>query len=409
MGPISSHNENDLLELLNIIKRATFYDNCCIVISCSSGWGWKVNQSLEAKQCEDIWNALMFESVHSENFSTSEAEEYLKTCNIGGEKLDSIKNITGRNPLLLSYFKGSASDPDVYKNGVKKLDQLVDKQVINLLEVKDNEWLEQKLIGCDKWFSYAAHSSAIDICETTNFERSYVALENLAYISTCDNEQFYLTLTFPTLFVSFLNILKAKFHHKERGYLQSPTVQGLIFEEKVLKNMTTLNVSVKDRESSDLKNLSFHVNGATQQLTELLQVMTPNSIYHLNLGHNAIDGVCIAEDQGSKEWYLLLIQVSLSRYSSHRSKADSIGKKIDGNNDTIVNYYMKLASAAVKLADNHVVYVYASPSESDCDAVLLQMSAGVKSCSCLYGAIIPKTETWNLLTDSEKSIKCIGT
>ena len=116
----------------------------------------------------------------------------------------------------------------------------------------------------------------------------------------------------------------------------------------------------RETESLCFKIADFH----PVQLSDALNTeLTPGKLYHLRPQHPAIDGVGVFEVENKK--YLVMIQVSLSTYRNHASKALDIFRTVkklqeSTSSTTIVEYYKKLA----KVDDNtRVVYIDASPQE----------------------------------------------
>lgn len=82
--------------------------------------------------------------------------------------------------------------------------------------------------------------------------------------------------------------------------------------------------------------------------------------------------VCLttnSADAADKQHYLLLIQVSLSSYSEHRSKAIDIREAVtkpekDIADLSVAEFYRYLAKKDnIEIDAKHVVYIYASPKE----------------------------------------------
>ena len=118
----------------------------------------------------------------------------------------------------------------------------------------------------------------------------------------------------------------------------------------------------------EAKRLTFHIPCRTgyDEKTALSSLAT-RMLYHLRMQHPVIDavGVFDTSDTSNCGRYLVMIQVSLSRYSVHESKATNIYNKLcrpestAAKESTIAEYYKNLAG----VDDAHTVYVYVSPSE----------------------------------------------
>lgn len=93
--------------------------------------------------------------------------------------------------------------------------------------------------------------------------------------------------------------------------------------------------------------------------------LSKGQLYHLRQGHPAIDAVCVANDD-SGDAYLVLMQVSLTKYGEHKARASAIFKhtvakeKVVKPNVSIVEYYLNMTEG---IALDHVLFLYASPKE----------------------------------------------
>ena len=109
-----------------------------------------------------------------------------------------------------------------------------------------------------------------------------------------------------------------------------PSVRGLIFEHEFLTHteLRILTVSAINEEETKPRTFSFCINPAYCQMQDALSSLSPSCLHCLRPGHRAIDAVCLTAETGSGENYLLLIQVSLSNYANHKSKALDINSKV---------------------------------------------------------------------------------
>ena len=104
----------------------------------------------------------------------------------------------------------------------------------------------------------------------------------------------------------------------------------------------------------------------TKQLLpgEPLTNMTEGILYHLREKHPVIDAVGkFKEAKGQKVW-LLMVQVSLSSYTQHRSKAANLLDRVTGPESTTtttnwLEYYSHLGTTPKETC----MYVYISPDE----------------------------------------------
>jgi hypothetical protein len=372
-----------------------------IVIASSSGSGWKAamtSQTREARGASELWSLLKcsLEHVESRNFNEEEASLFMEMIGINEHFRKKISITTGRNPLLLSYFQNCSNDNHCTR-GYSSIEWVVSEQIVDLLEVKE-DMLESKLFDCEKWLMYAQYSFKIAKAGRFEFMRSYVGREHLAYEVATNSETFTLALGFPSSYETFIRYIKQCFRDKKEAYLRSPTVQGLCFEEEVLQSLEHLHIDAVNR-AGESKYFEFTFQAASHQLGGILKEMETNSMYHLHLGHGVIGGVCIAQS-GQSEWYLLLVQVSLSTYSKYNSKVYHIHGNLR-NNTSILEYHRQLKRKEDRqplVAEDHVIYVYASPAQS---TIPSNMAVDRKSTSYWCGTVKKGSPTWHALTTAE--------
>ena len=109
----------------------------------------------------------------------------------------------------------------------------------------------------------------------------------------------------------------------------------------------------------------INVNMLQQPPGTPLKRMSENALYHLREQHPVIDAVAVFLGSDATKW-LLLIQISLCKYSSHSSKAGDLKKQVVGaeknTTDKSVDwlqYYNDMVPQAQKC-----MYVYLSPNET---------------------------------------------
>ena len=195
-----------------------------VVISSSSGSGWKKASmsasTVAGKNACERWRTLRRDLavLKSTNFTNVEASLYMKIYKIDEKWKDGLLALTGGNPLLLSYFRSCNMNYQKYYMGVADVNHEVDKVVLNLLEMKENEVLESKLQNCKKWLMHDLNSWAIEPGDMEDFMDSYIALENLVYRREDANELTF-TLSFPSLYANFKHLKKC-FREKKDAYLR---------------------------------------------------------------------------------------------------------------------------------------------------------------------------------------------
>lgn len=272
MGKLDSAKLKDFLSCLRYALQKYTY----IVIASSSGSGWKAaitSKTKEASDAFELWTTLTckLKRVESRNFNSEEASLFMSILEIDRKWREKVSIVSGRNPLLLSCFE-LCSDDDDYYTGCEMMEMVVNRQIIDLLEMKGDVALESKLFECEKWLMYAQYSIAICNDDRLNFKLSCVGLKHLAYVSSANSETFTLALGFPSSYKYFRRYIKQCFEEKKEAYLKSPTVQGLYFEEEVLHSLEQLHINVVNHIGAS-KCLKFMFQAATHQLDDILTTM----------------------------------------------------------------------------------------------------------------------------------------
>ena len=115
-----------------------------------------------------------------------------------------------------------------------------------------------------------------------------------------------------------------------------PITLGYEFEDICLENrLVELHIQASYVDG-DVKYLKF--TGITclgKQEDNALTAISPGLLYHLRVQHPVINGVGLLEERAGEN-YLVLIQISLSKYLNHDSKANYINNPIFWQKDTTV-------------------------------------------------------------------------
>ena len=412
LGTMCKQNQDDVLALVNLILYATLC-NWFVVVSTSSGQGWinlhtTSTSTSVSKKMVGLQSRLCI--LESRNFSNEEAEKYSELLKI--DKIMVKKYIQAvNNPLVLSYFSFSEGDEIRFNAGMRSLEKLVNQIIEELLLLMDQAVFSVALDRSLRYLLCAVQETPIPIAEMTRYNLSYLSFENLTSICDKDTTTFTLKINIPNLYPRLIDELKDRFSLNIKGICESPIVKGLVFESRFLQN-DTLNSLTVATNSTTTYTFPALIPAPTQ-LCSAVDVLVLNQLNHLRPGHPAIDGVCLAKDING-DLYILLIQVSLSHYSKHTSKAIDIHKSVVGierskrapalgGTYTIATYYQSIP--AEKINDENVIYVYASPEEIQypvAGAFFPRVEVGTKSSKTLpkykYGFIAPTTPGAELLS-----------
>lgn len=430
MGTIRTQNEEYVAKALEYGMLASS-KGWYLVISTSSGSAWQVSKTKDNTHRANIVDymrifSVRFKSVCSQNFTRPEALKFMELLDIDPQ-LDTLYKNTNWNPRLLSCFEGTVDKTKYWRAYQVCVDVVLDI-IYNLVESMAEDRFSNSLNSSLRWLSSAKQEIPIPNDSKESYKCSYVARENLTrmYNKKGDSHNFYLELWIPCLYENLVVKLKEKYYSlssTDSAIHQSPILQGYIFEQRFLSHcrLDNLSVAVID-QSESVENLTFDVNYANFQQQGPLTNLVPGQIHHLRVEHPAIDAVCYAKEKSSSSdddnWFLLLIQVSLSCYEDHRSKGFDIGKSVVGDekrevggaNVSVAKYYNKL-----NIQDSHVVYIYASPKslEEPCKAEFTQeLSERVtRTQPCIelskyrYGFVMKNSKASHLLQQLEQEIR----
>ena len=153
---------------------------------------------------------------------------------------------------------------------------------------------------------------------------------------------------------------------KSKVDFKSAIVDGLFFEDAICKKINTLDIKYSKTDDS-IKPANFKIIAHSEEMTAL-QIIHPNILYHLRDFHPTIDAIgCFTDEEGVK--WLVVIQISLSTYNKHKSKAADLFKDTVGSEKTIdasctlLDYYRNRIHGVTDSNEIKCMYVYISPKE----------------------------------------------
>ena len=410
-----------------------------VVIASSSGLGWQLtgfdlgnHPNFDSQKVKEYVRSfsIQFENVASKNFTREEAIEYIriiKAAEPGHEEKEwdeYFSKATNGNPLLLGGYFNASNSVDQKVKGDQFVSAVLRDIAINLVRSRNDqvEVFMDTIEQCHVWLGFAIQEYPIPIRCISQYYNSYCAYEHLTYVRDKNDTHFVLQIAFPNLYKIFVE--KCMSNAVPDCIYKSPAVQGLIFEEQFLHHymLHDLNVTAIARDNSS-KAFAFTIASSAPQLDGALSKISLFCMHHLRPGHRAIDAVCLSRDQNSHDMYLLLLQVSLSSYSDHRSKSLSIREAIispekgDASNTTvsIAEFYRKMVNNndGVNISEDHVMFIYASPKAlrqprvSDFHLELNQVEtrSGATSQSYLYGFIDQNSSAASILQELQLRIQ----
>ena len=206
----------------------------------------------------------------------------------------------------------------------------------------------------EQWYFYIAQNSIqLENTEIEEYLESWVNEQSVCVL----NDDNTLQLNFPTLPDVFSKDLVSSSGADVSHY---PEGKGFKLQEKFFAYFTH---STKLAVLTTSTTLSFIV-AHSHSVDGVLRSMNKSVLYQLRNRHPACDGVGLLQEAGGAT-YLVLVQVSLSIYSKHRSKLKHLfqvpkGKLPpelkDNKSKNVYEYYRQMVSSDVK-----TIYLYISP------------------------------------------------
>jgi hypothetical protein len=364
LGVVSKDGKVDNANLFSIARLAI----ACgwkIVAASSSGGGSRIDSddSEGFSLYTSTFNSCI--SIISKSFTEKEAVRYMQEYSIDSSWKDQIYQYTGWNPGLMASFKYPTSNENRCFNtcaarcvkNVTRLGELILESAAD----KDKHFF-MSLQNCEEFLSGMSYNELIPISKLRDYNDTYLGEENLAHVtfsSVESIEYFSLELNYPTLY----NVLCSKIcsiAKVNKFYYDNPTVQGYVFEAVFLQTCKTLEVEareIKEGQLVDERTKKKFTIKHFQACDVIPTKLRDSCLYELPKGHPAIDAVGIFEYGGEK--FLVMIQVSISTYSTHDSKFQDIYGNLKGQtNKSIQQYYFNLADNI-----HHCVYLYLSGKE----------------------------------------------
>ena len=151
-------------------------------------------------------------------------------------------------------------------------------------------------------------------------------------------------------------------------------IDGYYFEAAIHTKLEKLVVTYTNQEKRRSKLANFEITVHLEQRDSTpLRALKEGCLYRLRGQHPVIDYVAVLTVTISKQHWLLLLQVSLSKYTDHTAKAGDLKRNVKGpemgkEQTTWLQYYQALAKTCLATptsADDtfKTMYVYISPKE----------------------------------------------
>lgn len=146
----------------------------------------------------------------------------------------------------------------------------------------------------------------------------WIAGENITYIKEITTQYFKIAVNFPTIYHHIL--------HSHRIPIENPIVQEYLFEYAVCSNIERVEVAYCKQDERVALSCKFSFSAHVEMCTAVKQ-LNRGTLYHLRPEHPVIDAVGYVKVDGQP--WLLMIQVSLSQYKQHDSKAGDLMNRVN--------------------------------------------------------------------------------
>ena len=343
--------------------------------------------------------ANIYLSLFADNFKHLRAERK-------NDAVEKLKELTNNNPLLLTACfleRSFASATATVECHVRKFSE----EVWNNLQKANFRWVASELEFYLSMLYSAANGIKISQMERSKYHTSWLDSEGITYVVREDCNHFVLALNFPLMLKYIRNMLQEKPYTEDLQF--NMIIKGYRFEHKVLKKLDDKEIAItysKEGEGQTAATFKFGPLSSLQP-GQPLRRMTSGVLYYLREQHPVIDAVAIVV-KGEEAW-LLMIQVSLSQYRDHRSKAAHLFKEItypEKNDENAslnwLQYYEKLVSPT------KTMYIYVSPNEIESDENPHDIlgDRGIKSQTkeMYFGVIMKDSKTQQELKEIELSL-----
>ena len=336
---------------------------CTTVVAHSSGTG---NFPMAKRVFRNYIQKLV--RCRSENllpFTDAEADVFMDTFKTEFTALlpvkERLKALTNYNPsLLIDCFNKKSFD--FARAAVQRHVRSHIDGVRTSLQGDRFHWVQKNILFSMEMMYYAENEIMVGQDRLMAYLTCWVAAENLTYIVRTSADGFWLRVNYPPVYSVLMDMFNAL--KPQNIETVNAIVKGYQFENKFLHEVCQLELVYNEQDSQAKKFSTFEIKVTKQLLPgEPLTNMTEGVLYHLREKHPVIDAVGkFKEAKGQKVW-LLMVQVSLSSYTQHRSKAANLLDRVTGPEPTTTNwleYYSHLGGTTPKEA---CMYVYISPDE----------------------------------------------
>ena len=309
-------------------------------------------------------------------FSDGEAEVY-RAENKGKLALKDLKSLTNYNPLLLNACL-TLTDYTMARATVWAIAQRTGQDVLQLLCAENTVWYSDNIQTCINMLYHAANHLDLYLDHLIQYRTSWLATEGITYIADMTATTFSPRVNFPLLVSALMELLRVK---NELGDTRcNDIMKGYCFKYMFLRRIRELCLTCSEYGSTPAIFMFQDLNYQHAEEGEALNSIAMNGLVHLRDSRPVIDAVARLKDHNDNRW-LLLVQVSLSWYTRHRSKVADLLKSItwpekENRADTVswMKYYEDMYGSGTK-----TMYVYISPNEIDDNPEDVMRETGIHS------------------------------
>lgn len=365
---LSMWTQSDHLdELAKVLGNCDLRGKTTAVVAHSSGCVSFCNETkLSSSLKVQLQNLELSKHVEYKPFTEQEAEVFMDAYR---EELHTtmreLKPLTNYNPSLLAVC---------FHKDLLNATASVQKYVRDYSSEGLKRSLTVDWVAADGNFSmellyFAANSIELSQELKPQYIISWVASQGITYISHEDANHFVLALNFPLILSYLMEMLATRSATNNTTY--NDLIRGYRFEHALLDSLNELVLVYNNQEDMIRRTANFKFTARVQcRSGQALTRMEEGILYHLRAKHPVIDAAARVNDGNGKKW-LLLLQVSLSPYKEHMSKAADLknhvtGPERDYQDCTWLEYYCRISQSVPPAGQEEArscMYVYISPKE----------------------------------------------
>ena len=357
--------DNDItIQLANLGRTTTIKKNLQTILAVTSASGELITDDYVYSGVQKI---MFEEAVHRtifHGFTEYEAVNYLK-CSGSQFSFSQVKAFAGFNPSLLSLASRYSK--------LEELSNAVNDNVVRFVNnnLPDNTSIRSvyidRLKSSEYFLKKAVNGDPIDVWETAEYFGSWIYKHYACY--AVKENPLVIRLNFPLLpNILHKEILQLPHNEREKiNIFDNSIVKGIILEHTFFRYfLTNANFQVYTSLIGNMKVFKCILNTNYQASCVPIPKLYKSVLFQLRFGHPVIDGVGLLPDQQNK-YFLLFIQVSLSKYSDHKSKVNDLFKYKSNSPElskhpNLFEYYQSLAKIAhPKFNRKNCLYIYISP------------------------------------------------